>query len=58
MTVVLFVKFISCFGILIASAVAPDLASGAYATFLIAQIIEMKPNIDSYCKTGNDVEIK
>jgi ABC-type multidrug transport system fused ATPase/permease subunit len=58
LTVVLFVEFFSVFGIMVASAVAPDLASGADATLLIADVIEHVPAIDSRSNTGGTPEVR
>jgi ATP-binding cassette subfamily B (MDR/TAP) protein 1 len=55
LTVILFVEFYSCFGIMVASAVAPDLSSGADATHLIACKIDQVPAIDSYGGTGRAI---
>jgi ATP-binding cassette subfamily B (MDR/TAP) protein 1 len=55
LTVILFVEFFSTFGIMVASAVAPDLASGADATHLVAGKIDQVPVIDSYGKTGKAI---
>jgi ABC-type multidrug transport system fused ATPase/permease subunit len=52
LTVSVFVEFFSCFGITVASAVAPDLSSGADATHLVASKIDQVPVIDSYGITG------
>jgi ATP-binding cassette subfamily B (MDR/TAP) protein 1 len=55
LTVILFTMFFSCFGFMLASAVAPDLSSGADAVILVAGKIEQQPIIDSYGRTGKSL---
>jgi ATP-binding cassette subfamily B (MDR/TAP) protein 1 len=55
LTVIIFVEFFSCLGIIVASAIAPELSSGVNATHLIASKIDQMPVIDSYGETGRAI---
>jgi ATP-binding cassette subfamily B (MDR/TAP) protein 1 len=55
LTVVIYVEFLSCFSIIMASALAPDLSSGAEVIHLIVSKIDQVPVIDSNRKTGRAI---
>jgi ABC-type multidrug transport system fused ATPase/permease subunit len=56
--VVLFTVFSSCIGIAIANAIAPDLKEGVDAVNNFTDKIVKQPEIDSYGKTGQQIQLK